>query len=63
MGFPPVMIVSPGFAALVYKVFFVLFGVFALVPRCFLVDVVRAVFVDLAEPLHCMLVDQLVVLI
>ena len=57
------MAVCPRFAALVDQVFFVLLRLFALVPRCFLVYVVRVVFVDLAKPLHCMLIDQLVVLI
>ena len=63
MRFPSMMVVCPRFAALVDQVFFVLLRLFALVPRCFLVYVVRVVFVDLAKPLHCMLIDQLVVLI
>ena len=61
--FPSVMVVSPRFAAHVHKVLLVLFCLFALVPGCFLVDVVHVVLIDLADSAHCMLVDQFVVLI
>ena len=57
------MVGAPGFIALLRKISLVLFGLLALVPRCFLVDVVHRVIIDFCKPLHCMLVDQLVIII
>ena len=63
MRFPSVVVVSPGFAALVHQVFLMLFVFFALVPRCFLVDVVRIVIIDFGKSLDCVLIAQFMILI
>ena len=63
MRLPVVMVVSPLLAAPVHQLFFVLLGVFSLMPRCLLVHVVHVVCVDLAQAVDRMLVDELVVLI
>ena len=57
------MVVSPGFHALLHQVSLVLFGLLALMPWSLLVDVVQRVIVNLGQPLHCMLIDQLVIII
>ena len=51
----PCGIGSPGLSCAVWFVY--------LVPRCFLVDVMHRVIIDFGKSLHCMLVDQFMVLI
>ena len=60
---PPVMVFSPGFRTLLHQVTLVLFGLLTLMPWSLLVDVVQRVIVDLGQPLDCMLVDQLAIII
>ena len=57
------MVGTPGFIALLRKISLALFGLLALVPRCFLVDVVHRVIIDFGQPLHCALVDHLAIII
>ena len=57
------MVFSPGFRTLLHQVTLVLFGLLTLMPWSLLVDVVQRVIVNLGQPLHCMLIDQLVIII
>lgn len=63
MWLSSVMVLGPGFGALLHQVTLVLFGVFALVSGSFFVDVVQRVFIDFGQSLDCMFVDQLMVII
>ena len=63
MRLPVVMVISPLLSASVYQLFFVLLGVFALMPWCLLVHVVHVVGIDLAQAVDSMLVNELVVLV
>ena len=57
------MVGTPGFIALLRKISLALFGLLALVPRCFLVDVVRIVIIDFGKSLDCVLIAQFMILI
>ena len=63
VGLPSVVCVIPGFGALLHQVSLVLLRLLALVSRGLVMDVVLWVFVDLGQPLHCMLVHQLVIVV
>ena len=58
---PAVMGFNPWFGTSFDQVSFEVFGHFALVPGCFLVNVVLRVVIDRAQPLDGMCVDQLMI--